>query len=114
MRARADRIENSMARLKEFCLQAMQMAGVKRIDGTAGRYLLRKGNRGKEPLVVAQPDLVPMDYQTVTVTYRASDKEILRQGLAEISNDLIRKALEDGSAVPGAHLESRGEHIEAK
>src|ERR1700690_3320444 len=42
MRARAERIENGMARLKEFCLQAMQLAGMKRIDGTAGRYLLRK------------------------------------------------------------------------
>jgi hypothetical protein len=121
MRARAERIENGMARLKEFCLQAMQLAGMKRIDGTAGRYLLRKGNGGKEPLVVAQPELVPDEYRILTLKVRA-DKwdpeafasaglESIAASEPEISNELIRKALEGGSAVPGAHLEARGQHI---
>ena len=73
---------------------------------------------------MAQPELVPDEYRILTLKVRA-DKwdpeafasaglESIAASEAEISNELIRKALEGGSAVPGAHLEARGEHVEAK
>src|ERR1035441_368638 len=66
MAERARRIEAGMDRVKSICLDAMQMIGKKRIDGTAGRYLSVAGNSGVQPLGV-QEDMVPAGLRDVTV-----------------------------------------------
>lgn len=49
---RRKRIEASIAHLKGRALAVMDMAEKKRVEGTGGRYLLRKGNGGLKPLVI--------------------------------------------------------------
>src|ERR1019366_10670690 len=66
MAERARRIEAGMDRVKGICLDAMQVIGKKRIDGTAGRYLSVAGNGGVQPLGI-QEDMVPHEYCDVTV-----------------------------------------------
>src|ERR1039457_2719663 len=66
MAERARRIEAGVERVKSICLDAMQMIGKKRIDGTAGRYLSVAGNGGVKPLGI-QEGMVPAEYQNVTV-----------------------------------------------
>ena len=48
----AKRIQTNMDRLKAYVLDVMRKAEIKRYNGTAGRYLLRKGNGGIAPLTV--------------------------------------------------------------
>jgi len=127
MRNRAVRIEANVARLKALCCDVMAAAGKKRIDGTAGRYLLRKGNGGLAPLVV-QEDILPENFRDVTVRV---PKQWWRELLAslppeempgestivtlvdESANARIRECLKY-MEIPGAHLGERGEHLEAK
>jgi len=46
------RLDRTAKRIKEMCCAVMQLADEKRLNGTAGRYLLRKGNGGLFPLQV--------------------------------------------------------------
>ena len=151
---RAQRIEANEKRLKQMVCDIMETSGKKRIEGTGGRYLLRKGNGGLEPLVL-QEDIIPADYIDVTVRMSLREAETLgllnRQDVPVLSrepaNARIRAALKaqcascggDGAfrateqldgemsevqcrvcggtghmAVPGAHLEERGFHVECK
>lgn len=118
MDERARRIEASADRLKAICCDVMRMAEVKRIDGTAGRYLLRKGNGALAPLVV-QEDVLPAEYTDVTVRMppKLLDRLAGWSGWVVIkkepANDRIREALKSGP-VPGASLGERGEHLEMK
>ena len=142
MDERARRIENSADRLKAICCDVMRMAEVKRIDGTAGRYLLRKGNGGLAPLVVDGWDaererwatdapVLPPIFQDVTIKMPRwlwdyavdgvpEDSELGKdlRGVRNIktgpANDRIRAALAAGEEVPGARLDQRGEHLEIK
>lgn len=119
-RERASRIEANAGRLKQFALDAMATRGLKRIDGTAGRYLSRRGNGGIQPLEI-QEDILPDAYRETTVVIGLSDLTMLSQmGIAfrqvstAPSQSRIREALACGEDVPGAHLLERGEHLEAR
>ena len=52
MTERARRLEASRDRLKSLCVSIMAQSDKKRLEGTGGRVLLRKGNGGWAPLVV--------------------------------------------------------------
>ena len=124
MEKRARRIKASMDRLKSICVEVMAMAGTKRIDGTAGRYLLRKGNGGLAPLVV-QEDILSENFRDVTVRV---PKQWWRELLASLppeempgestivtlvdepANARIRECLKY-MEIPGAHQGERGESL---
>lgn len=77
----AKRIETNMDRLKAYVLGVMRKAEIKRYNGTAGRYLLRKGNGGIAPLTVDGWDgkdlradaPLPREYRDVVVRLPADD-----------------------------------------
>jgi hypothetical protein len=119
MAERARRIEAGMDRVKDICLDAMQMIGKKRIDGTAGRYLSVAGNGGVQPLGI-QDEMVPDEYLDVTVRLPRDlwldmlGDRILSENAQVLglkpSNGRIREALKDGP-VPGCTLLERGQHL---
>ncbi len=123
MTERARRLEESTKLLKALCVEVMAMAGTKRIDGTAGRYLRRKVNGGLAPLVV-QDDVLPSEFRDITVRMCQSDWDVLMKSDystighkvedCQPANDRIRAALAAGEEVPGARLGERGEHLEIK
>ena len=95
-----------------------------RTHGTAGRYLLRKGNGGLAPLVV-QEDILPENFRDITVRV---PKQWWRELLASLppeempgestivtlvdepANARIRECLKH-MEIPGAHLGERGESL---
>jgi hypothetical protein len=142
MSDRARRIEGGVERLKALCVEVMAMAEVKRIDGTAGRYLLRKGNGGVAPLVVdgwdaererwtVEQPVLPSAWQNATIIIPLWLWEYVLDGVPdgselgkdlrgikivkrEPANDRIREALAADEDIPGARLGERGEHLELK
>ncbi len=48
-------------RLKDLCLEVMLEFKTKRLDGNTGSLLL-KGNGGKQPVTIANPELVPDEF----------------------------------------------------
>lgn len=125
---RARRMEECAAWLKERLLNAMELGNKKRVDGTNGRYLLRKGNGGLKPLqvdgwddekkqwtspLVVLPDelidvTVKMPLQTWNFITSLAEVNEERYGLdgatltgSEPSNERIRAAL--GEDCPGCN-----------
>src|ERR1035437_598781 len=110
---RAQRLEANEARLKALVCQVMEMAGKKRIEGTAGRAITRQANGGMSPLVVQgwdaesekwidDPDILPDDYRYLTVRLTMSQWLTLLHASgsfeatrirSEPANALIREAL---------------------
>jgi hypothetical protein len=107
-----DRIEARDARLRDYVMLVMMRQpapakGPRRLRGTTSELVLR-ANGGSAPLVVAQPELVPPELQTVELTLRydlwrrlfdAADAELkdrieedLKQKITP-SNTLIRAEL---------------------
>lgn len=95
--AKAKTRENSIKRMKETLLMAME-----RLDKTelpAGDFTFKvQKNGGKEPLVIDCPERVPSNMTKITV---------------EADKDKIREFLQT-NAVNWAHLEPRGKHIVIK
>jgi len=54
-------------RLKQVCVAVMQTFQAKRLDGNTGSLLL-KGNGGKQPVTITNPDLVPDEFCAVVLT----------------------------------------------
>lgn len=54
-------------RVKDAALLTMRLLGQKKLTGKTGQ-LVRKGNGGKQPVVVSNPDLLPPELLNVTVT----------------------------------------------
>jgi hypothetical protein len=101
---RARRIKDSSDRLKQLCCDVLAAAGKKRLDGTGGRYLLRKGNGGLQPLQV-QEDVLPEELVDVTVRLPLNEwRALAARGIGvdrgkivarEPANDRIRAALQE-------------------
>ena len=118
--ATARRLEASERRLKEMVCDIMVTSLKKRIEGTTGRAIIRKGNGGIRPLML-QPDMlddgmcdyvVQLDgevYRRLAVILLPLARMVERKPNAE----RIRSGLEAGP-VAGAYLEERGEHVEVK
>jgi hypothetical protein len=108
-----DRIETRDSRLRDYVMSVMSRQpapakGPRRLRGNTSELVLR-ANGGPAPLVVAQPELVPHELQTVEVTLRYDLWEQLVRGApgeladrirmeakqkAQPSNTLIRHELE--------------------
>lgn len=92
-REKKEQRENSIKRMKEALMLAMDVAGVESIP--AGDYTLKiVKNGGVQPLKIT--DEVPDNFKKI---------------IYEDDKDLIRKALNDGEELGFAHLEERGRHL---
>lgn len=73
MNAQAQRVrmwEARRDRLKAFVFETMQSFGVRKIEGATGSLSIR-GNGGVEPLTITDPELIPDEFCTVTITLAA-------------------------------------------
>lgn len=96
MKHKADIRKNSIKRMKEMMLMAMNAAQVKKID--AGPYTIAVSkNGGKQPMVINGE--VPDNFKRI---------------IYEDDKELIRKHLESGETLSFARLLPRGEHISIK
>lgn len=92
-REKKEQRENSIKRMKEALMLAMDVAGVESIP--AGDYTLKiVKNGGIQPLKITGD--VPDNFKKI---------------IYEDDKDLIRKALNDGEELGFAHLEERGRHL---
>lgn len=90
--------QNSVKRLKEALLSAMDVANLNEIK--AGSWVLKVAkNGGKTPVEIPDESLVPENYMRIKY---------------EIDKDLIRKALEEGKELSFAKLGERGRHLNIK
>jgi hypothetical protein len=119
-----DRLENrrraliaTADRIKQSTLNAMQTHGIKRVE-TPTNVLRIQGNGGLAPLVIDDPEKIPDELCTVTVSMNADDWIRIVQEVefrytkktCEPDGERIRAALKEGS-VDGAHLAERGQHL---
>ena len=114
--------DETAKRIKQMVLEVMQEFGEKKLLGRLFT-ITRQGNGGVQALTIAQPDLVPLDMQCVTIELAADELEdFISQfdGSYRIVNGAhpdtvaIREELVHGEGVPGCRLEERGEHIRIK
>lgn len=88
--------ENHIKRMKEALMEAMDAAGVDKLQ--AGEYTLKIAkNGGVQPLTIDGE--VPDNFKKI---------------IYEDDKDKIRKALSDGEVLEFAHLEERGRHLNIK
>ena len=127
--------ESTRDRIKELILAVMEEFGEKRLRGRV-HDLVSVGNGGVQPLVIAQPDLVPKALQRVTVKCSRPIWDLMRGYLdrfwgdhanitaddlmanvrveSEPDNASIRAALVKGEGVPGCRLDPRGKNLQIK
>ena len=96
MKHKADIRKNSIKRMKEMLLKAMNAAQIKKLDAGAFTIAVSK-NGGKQPMIIDGD--VPDNFKRI---------------IYEDDKELIRKHLEDGEVLNFARLLPRGEHISIK
>jgi hypothetical protein len=118
----AGRAQDNIERMKEVLLWCMQQLGKTKLEG-ALHWIRRQGNGGLKPLIIRQPELVPLGLLKTTVTldthlWRSIVRELLEGEDRCVyrvdtvpNNEAIRAALERGEGVPGCELGERGEHV---
>ena len=94
--AKAKTRENSIKRMKEMLLYAMDRLGKTEMEAGDFTFKIQK-NGGQQPLKIDGE--VPDNYKKI---------------IYEDDKELIRKALNDGEELEFAHLEPRGRHIVIK
>jgi hypothetical protein len=87
--------KNRSQSLKYRFLSAMELLGMDRLDTDVNSFRVC-ANGGKPPLDIYEPNRIP--------------EEFIRQ-VPEIDREKVRQALEAGREVPGAILQSRGQHL---
>ncbi len=116
------RDEETAKRIKQMVLEVMQEFGEKKLPGRLFT-ISRQGNGGVQPLTIAQPDIVPLHMQRVTIEAHADmADDLISQfpGMLKVTRQAepdparIRNVLEGGNGVPGCRLEPRAEHIRIK
>ena len=90
--------QNSVKRLKEALLSAMDIANLPEIKAGAWTLKVAK-NGGKTPVEIPDESKVPENYMRLKY---------------EIDKDLIRTALEEGKELDFASLGERGRHLNIK
>ena len=95
-----ERHKNRQQRVRDYCRQAMQTAGLRRIQGTWQALALRAGSKSVE--IVNETELPGEFWKQNPAPPPYPDK--LR----------IRKAIEGGEAVPGAELRTGPESLVVK
>lgn len=97
LQAKKKALENHVERMKATMYEAMQAVGKTSAGGKVLKATIQK-NGGVLPLIVDE-ELLPDEFKKVS--YSAD-------------NDAIRKALDEGTALPFAHYGERGESLRIK
>jgi Gp157 protein len=116
--------DERVRRVKEAARLTMELLGLKKITGKTGT-LMRKGNGGKLPVIISNPELIPDELINVTVTMPLDRWKLIQEATGEMlalpdnlnpepSLTRIGEALATGNGVPGASFGERGEHLEVK
>lgn len=115
----AKQLERSIDRLERLTMAAMIQGGKTRLDGTNGRYLLRKKNGSVAPLHVDgwnddtkswfQDPVLPDEYMDVTVVLPLSDwKRLLEQPSAPMVDAKVNGAAPSNKRIRAALAETCG------
>lgn len=114
--------KNRAERLEQMCLDVMQYAGVKKLEGKTGSISVRS-NGGQQPLTITDESLIPGECKYVTPRLTLSQWSIAAAALGtsapfdgrcvvvQTDNGLVRRVIEKDGGVPGARLEPRGVHL---
>lgn len=109
----AKQLESSIDRLERLTMAAMIQGGKTRLDGTNGRYLLRKKNGSVAPLQVDgwnddtktwfQEPVLPEEFMDVTVVLPLSDwKRLLAQPDAPLVDATVKGGAPSNKRIRGA------------
>jgi hypothetical protein len=88
LKARKSRFENLEERLEQYAIWTLQSLGLRKLDGNTSKLTLRTNQPGVE---IDDGELVPPQFKTIK-------QEIV------IDKRGIKKAIDAGANVPGAHL----------
>lgn len=121
VRATAKRWGDRAEAIKDAALSALRAIGTKRVESALNK-LSRRGNGGAQPLIIAQPEIIPDAYRIARVEMPLPlwkhlvkvVEELQAEAImlsSEPDTDMIRAALSRGEGVPGCRLEERGEHL---
>lgn len=80
--------------LKVTVQRVMEMAGKKRLEGSASGYLLLKGNGGKPAVEITEVSLIPPELLTVTMTMQADAYDRLWPFMAQVNAVPATKTVE--------------------
>jgi DNA polymerase II small subunit/DNA polymerase delta subunit B len=93
--ARRKAMENKLDRLKEYLKQNMARCGISEIKANDGSFIARLYIGRDESVVIDDESAIPMDYKReIPASY-------------EPEKMLIKKAIKEGFAVPGVHIEKK-------
>lgn len=99
MAARRKALENRAARMREYLLTCMQLAGVQKIEGP---YFKLAQRENPPSVVIDEPGLIPTEFMRQPEPPPPSPDKTA-----------IKAAIQAGKEVPGAHLQ-RGIRLEIK
>ena len=100
LQAKKKHLENTVDRMKKTMYEAMKLTGKTSSGGTILKATIQK-NGGALPLIMDDPIAEDYPEEFRLIEYKAN-------------NEAIRKALDDGQALPFAHYGERGESIRIK
>jgi hypothetical protein len=93
--ARRKAMENKRDRLKEYLKQNMARCGISEIKANDGSFVARLYIGRDESVVIDDESAIPMDFKReIPASY-------------EPEKMLIKKAINDGLVVPGAHIDKK-------
>jgi hypothetical protein len=97
---RAQQFERRAECTRKYCLMTLEAFHMKRAEGNSGSLSICF-NGGPLPLIIDDESKIPVRFKPPVVTY-------------PVDKQMLRAALEAGTVVPGAHLGTRGTHLEVK
>ncbi len=100
-------------RLKALCVDVMQEFQAKRLDGNTGSLLL-KGNGGKQPVTISNPELVPAEFCTLNISVNKATWAAFQERLEADSNSRLALSALIASQSFQGHSEPRKSLIEAE
>jgi hypothetical protein len=120
----ARRANDNIKRVKQMCVEVMTHFGHHVYRGVL-HSIRRVANGGVRPLVIRQPELVPIEFEAYAMRMNGRAHRYMiqlcagaPQALAVLDSAthvpdtaMIRAALERGESVPGCELGERGEHV---
>lgn len=88
-------LDNKVDYLKNYYLEHLQSVGKSKVLTNRGTMSVVKSG-GLKPLIIDDENLIPVDFKFITPS---------------INKDAVRKALDCGVNVPGAHFGERGHYL---
>lgn len=88
-------IENRIDYIKNYYLEHLKRMGKLKVLTKCGTMSVVKSG-GKPPMKIDDEELIPQEYKYI---------------VSEVDKDALRRALESGKNVQGAHLEERGYYL---